>query len=343
MRHDWTPEQRRELGWLVKKMPLVDVADYLGLSHSAVRSAVGRYGFGQSRRYTERELEFVKANHGKMDGREIAKELGIPLGKVHRITQRLGIGRKFASFGEDFEKFVREKNALGWSDTEIAVKWKCDRHAVSRRRQLMKLPNQAFSQRQREKTAEKTREQCRKAGVKSLAEVRRQAFRKYARKYGWPEDLRPRAVQILQALLIHGPMIRREIAEKIGMPWKGVKKSLVSNDPEGTYLHALVKRGLVICMRRIVRAGGQGQNVSLYSLNPFIERGPQHVEGKEHDVDQSGGLPRPAPVGAGDEASGEGGPGRKRRGRHRQGAGRPRKAGRPGGDQVRVRSAARRK
>jgi DNA-binding IclR family transcriptional regulator len=96
------------------------------------------------------------------------------------------------------------------------------------------------------------------------------AYKAFAKESGWPDDLRPRAVQILNLLASHGmPLTRKQIAEKIGMPWKGSRKSLHSNDKEGSYLANLQARGLVIKLGKIANTNcGRGSGVSLYTLGP---------------------------------------------------------------------------
>ena len=95
------------------------------------------------------------------------------------------------------------------------------------------------------------------------------------RGLGLPSDLRPRAVAILNALYDRGPMTRRELADVIGMPWKGSRKSLASNDPEGSYLAHLAARGLVRAVKRgnRVTGRGRGHSTNVYMIPLTIKRG----------------------------------------------------------------------
>jgi hypothetical protein len=136
------------------------------------------------------------------------------------------------------------------------------------------LPSNRGGERYRDRVRQKTREQLRKAGVESLANVRTKAFQDWAESCGWPRNLRPRHVEILNLLWEKGPQTRREIAAAIGMPWKGSRKSLVSNDPEGSYLAHLMRRGLVVCLGRLVKGKGKGGSVCVYSLLLTVERKP---------------------------------------------------------------------
>jgi hypothetical protein len=113
----------------------------------------------------------------------------------------------------------------------------------------------------------RTAEQCRKAGVKTLAEVRVQAFAAYATENGYPSDLPPRCVQMLNALArAGGGMTRRQLASAIGLPWRGSRRSLKSGAPGGSYLATLQRAGLVVRVGK-VRGVGKGCSVSVYTLS----------------------------------------------------------------------------
>ena len=135
-----------------------------------------------------------------------------------------------------------------------------------------------------------TERQLKKAGLASLAYLRIEKWRKLARDAGWPPEqygeLRFRAVEILNVLWRQGPLTRRQLAAATGMPWKGSRKSLTSNDEEGSYLANLVSRGLVVALQRgnTVRGQGRGCSTNVYMLPlgvepqwPAAERRKQHV------------------------------------------------------------------
>jgi hypothetical protein len=79
-------------------------------------------------------------------------------------------------------------------------------------------------------------------------------------------------VQILDALAERGPMTKAQIAEAIGMPWRGrpSRRILKSRDQEGSYLAHLVKRGLVIQLGRVY--GKRYQWHMVYSLSLATQR-----------------------------------------------------------------------
>lgn len=163
----------------------------------------------------------------------------------------------------------------GLCNPHIAAILQCERHTVGDWRKRLGLPASRGQkcERCRRETSERTKAQCDSAGLPSLAQLRVRRYRQFARESGWPEDLRPRAVHILNALYERGPMTRREIAEAVGMPWKGSRKSLVSNDPEGSYLAHLLNRGFVVVQKRACKGRGRGRSTSVYMIPLTIHRG----------------------------------------------------------------------
>ena len=228
-----------------------------------------------ARPWTRAEETLLRRAYRRRTGRSIAAELGRPVHAVRQKASALGLAvpQRFRQPG--FIAFLRARNAAGWSDTEIAAGWGCDRHAVTRARRRLGLPSNAHSERVRAKIRQAAAAQCRREGVANLGALRREIYRRRARAAGWPEDLRWRSVQMLNALWDHGPMTRRQFAEAIGMPWKGSRASLSSNDPEGSYLAHLMARGLVVTLGPIFpsrSAHGTPTRVHVYSLPLGIQR-----------------------------------------------------------------------
>ena len=230
------------------------------------------------RPWTERELAIMRRDYHRIPSPVLGLRLGRTARSVYMKAKDLGLATQHRTdTGPAFQAELSRLNALGWADPEVAAALGCERHTVSRWRGILGLPARTFSERNRRNVAGKTAEQCRAAGVGSLAEVRVLVFRRRAVESGWPADLRPRAVAILDALAARGPMTRREIADAVGMPWKGSRASLCSNDPEGCYLGHLMARGLVVDLGRVVRGPGRGGSAHLYSLGLNVERSVQHA------------------------------------------------------------------
>lgn len=280
----WTADEDRLLRVLHAQGKSRDeMSAAIGRSESGVKTRLARLGLTKDRRFTDAEKQFVIDSNGTLTADQIATHLGRSRSSIHQVRDRLGLCDRQRD-GRPLQEFIREKHPLGWSDAEVAAAWNAANptESVSRewvtevRRDKCGLPHNAYSTHRRQKVAEKTREQLAAAGVNSLAEVRRLAFDQFATRHGWPADLRPRAVQILDLLYQKGPHTREQIAEAIKMPWKGSRKSLCSNDPEGSYLAHLIARGLVVASKRAHKVHGQGSGKScdVYAIAPHVTRGP---------------------------------------------------------------------
>lgn len=243
-------------------------------------------------KWTKEEQRFARKYWSQMTAAEIAECLGRTERAVFRFCRRVGLSEQRQP-RPGLEKHIREQHKLGWSDREISDAWnqqhpelKVSREWVSEiRREKLQLPQNRFSTHIRQNVARKTAEQLRALGLKSLAEVKSKKYREFAARMGWPADLRPRAVQILNVLYEQGPQTRKQLAAAIGMPWKGSRKSLVSNDPEGSYLAHLIHRGLVISLGRLVKGKGSGSSTQLYALPPHITRKVPHDHAQKQQSD----------------------------------------------------------
>jgi hypothetical protein len=249
----------------------------------------------------------------------LAKSLNRSITSICRAADRLGLQTKHPHLMNrpGFVDRVRQLHSQGWSDAEIAVELEVERHSIGDLRKKLGLLSNRFSEHLRDRVRKNTAEQLRKAGLPSIGHLRVEAFKKYARDNGWPEDLKPRQVQILNLLWVNGPMTKRELAEAMHLRPKrrcdgrGYWFPMYCNPPRGqkhnsynrcTYLSDLIARGLAITLGRIVRnkpAGartGQGHNAVLYSLPLDIRKerhnatdaGSRTGDGKQHAADGPG-------------------------------------------------------
>lgn len=222
--------------------------------------------------WTKSDLAYLRRWYRKRPTAEIAEHVGATLRAVYAMVHCVGLGRPKPGICRRIQTTLRRLHGRGYSDSEIAEVVGCSRSYVSQHRREMGLPSNAYNDRYRARVRRKTLAQCRQAGVPNLGAYRAMIYARRAAAAGWPEDLRTRHVEILDLLYDHGPKTRREIAEALGMPWKGSRKSLVSNDPEGSYLAHLQARGFVVCLARKLPMGGPGKNVSLYMVPPYVRR-----------------------------------------------------------------------
>lgn len=214
------------------------------------------------KRWTNEEEEFVRAHWGTHTARDLATQLGRSTKAVRQKGVKMRL-RKIIRWPKEVVSVVREMHAQGLTDTQIA-RARPDLFApgdVGRaqvtflRHNRLQLPANRSPARQR-CGYERQLVSC---GVRSFAELRSQAYRRYARESGWPEDLPLRAVQVLNVLATRGvPMTRRELAEAISpRPLRSLKVT-----------GPLLRRGLLHALKRKCAGQGKGRSVDLYVLGP---------------------------------------------------------------------------
>lgn len=271
----WSPREvallrrRRREGYTLAR-----IATELGRSPESVKAYATKHRIGQRAKWTEREKQFVRDHHATMTAGQIAAAIGRSKNQIHAAVQRLGLNRRLCPHGAALKQYAIERHADGWSDQEIADGWSAQhpdrvplgRHTIGELRRRLGLASNRLHEHQRERVRRNTAEQLRKAGLPSIGHLRVEAFKKFARERGWPEGLGPREVQILDALWQHGPQTRRELAERIGAPWKGTRKTLVGNKPGGSYLAILMRAGLVVKLPLRIYQGRRGSSYCVYSL-----------------------------------------------------------------------------
>ena len=239
------------------------------------------------RAWTPEELEIVRRDYGRRPAAQIAAEIGRPVHAVYCAADRLGLMVQKPWIRTPYaERLLRQRHAEGWSDAEIAPLIGMGRRSLSDWRRTLGLPHNGLHERFRRRVAAKTMEQCRAAGVENLGALRVLILKERSARAGWPADIPWRAGQILTLLWENGPMTRRQIVEAMRPDLAGkctrivMNKALMDNDVmhgkrhPNSYLATLLRRGLIVSLGRIVRMGGQGKNMQLYSIPVGVERGP---------------------------------------------------------------------
>lgn len=210
--------------------------------------------------------------HTKASAAQLAAVLNRPIGSVRNRLYLLGLSKqRRIKHGASLDALLREKHAIGLSATETASELKINRRTVSARWEKLGLANQRFNERHRAKLRAKTLARLERDGLPSMGHIRKAAWAKQARELGWPEDLRPTTVQVLEALHRCGPLTRREICEEIGLPWHGSRRSLKTRDPEGSHLAHLAARGLVVNLGKQFKLRGRGRSQCVYALAEGVQ------------------------------------------------------------------------
>lgn len=280
MKKPWTKSDTARFMQAYGKIPTKQLARELGRNPCTLTRLGNALGLEYARRYyTAAEKAQVKALHATHTAEQIRAIVfngQRPLKQVYSLIHRIGCPRKWPCWPPAILDRIRELHATGLTDMDIARRMpEMGKDADRRRRAVsllraerLKLPINAAAVLDAKRRAQRT--QFARLGIKNGGELRALAYRKYARENGWPEDLRPRAVQVLNLLAEKGAMTRLAIHAEIGMSLKRINESqrhaLSSNDAEGSYLAHLMRRGLVVPLKRAVKGKGRGKSHGLYML-----------------------------------------------------------------------------
>jgi hypothetical protein len=242
--------------------------------------------------YTEAQKQLVRERYGRAPAREIAAELGRPVTQVYALAKRMGLGLGLlwqAAERQALKDYIAAHHAEEWSDAEIAAGWNAsnperqtNRRWVSEvRKDLLGLPTHGpGAKRYRLRVAANTRKQLERAGLPSIGCLRREAYRAFCVRSGWPQVTRPRLAQILNLLYEQGPHTLPQIAAAVGIRWRTNKKhprgiGLPGNGPGGSYTAELMRLGLVVRLGRKARFDrGPGRARFIYAVAPSVVRGP---------------------------------------------------------------------
>ncbi|VTT96539.1 unnamed protein product [Gemmataceae bacterium] len=305
-------------------------------------------------RWTPEEKRLLRELYATAPVAELVARLKRPIAAIYQHAKTLGLHgtRKWrhpSEFPQEVLDQVRALHAEGHSDAAIARRLGRPefRRSVSHiRKEKLGLPvNDRALAEGRRRAIESQRKTL---GIRHGGDLRSVSFRRYARECGWPEDLPPRAVQILNVLAEHGPQTKLDLARAIGMPTdvigsNGSLKLLHGSRGSrlmrghGTYTGLLVARGLVVQTHRSVGPGngrrqGVGRLPSVFVLTPAAITARETIRGSQ----QRGERGREAAVHGADTRPGPGGHAGPRRpggvGRAAQGGGEEgaRRAGRRG-------------
>lgn len=281
----WTPELDQVLRDKWGVVPTRGLAEELGRSMLAIKQRARKIGLRNRRRFTPDEVQLVKDLYPTHTAAQIAKRLygtGRSAKAIFTLAKRLGL-RKWPSHAPEVIDRVRELHAEGLNDYEIAARMpgftRDQVHSI--RYERLKLPMNEASIAEARRRAVKT--QYTRLGVANGGELRALAYRNFAVNNGWPDDLPPRAVQILNILAEQGPKTSPELAAAIGTKTDarnsvtGYRQHLKcsSHSPlvrgHGTYTGLLQSRGLIVRQNRSLGPGcgtRGGRIPGLYMLTP---------------------------------------------------------------------------
>lgn len=225
---------------------------------------------------------------------------------LHRID-RLGL-TKYPRWPAEVIEQARRLNAEGCPDRVVAERMPDVFAAGPAGRDQAKCLRQRYGwpfHRDLEGKRRALAGQRRTLGVRHGGDLRALGYRRYAQRCGWPDDLPPRAVQVLNLLATGGPQTAEQLHRAMGLK---LKRNSVHGGPvwlpcsarsalchgHGTYTGLLIAKGLVVGIRR---GGGPGSRAArrpdLYTLTPHavsvrqeILNGHPTTAGGDHPQEQ---------------------------------------------------------
>jgi hypothetical protein len=254
------------------RMRTLDLAVCLERSENAVGQRALKLGLDSGRYWSEEELVCLRQHYGREPVPVTAARLDRPIGQVYQTAVRYGIATHPQWPAEVLEA-IRRGHADGLTDVAIGRRIGLSRnqvHAVRYAR--FGLPPNEPAILEARRRGIRTQRQV--LGIRTSGELRALMHRRYAVENGWPAELLPREVQILNVLARAGvPLSRLEIARAIGMRTDredrpGHLALLTGNGPGGTYTASLMRRGLVACLKRAITGRGRGRSIDAYYLGP---------------------------------------------------------------------------
>lgn len=249
--------------------------------------------------WTKREARILVKYYGRLPITDLASLLKTrTIRAIHQQAMMLGVAAKKNVVTKKDLRELKRLHRLGWTDSEVAKHLGHDRHTISDHRNKLGLAPNTFSDHRRRCVAEKTKEQLVKMGLKSMGEIRKQAFRRFAVENGWPPETPPRGVQLLNVLASAGkPLTIPDLCELIGCEWAGRRSALKYRGQGGTYLTYLTSLGLV-ASPGWAWYGGQGKRRKLYTLGPEAVRilqeradGKGNIQSAKHREENADGGP----------------------------------------------------
>jgi predicted transcriptional regulator len=245
-------------------------------------------GTGPKRAWTAEEIATVRELYGHKTAAQIGRKINRSANSVLQQGSKLGLNRRYGA-DPALLAYIREQHAAGLVDTDIARGWQAlhpDQHvcretiAWYRRK---KLGLQVNRQRILEIRRAGYAKQLRTMGIESFAVLARRRQRRFVLRSGWPADLYPLDVRILQALSDGQYHTRQEIAAAIGCRTDKQRAWFKCRRGSQTALHNLVQRGLVKrTVGRTRKVGGKGGTafeywIPLDVLRKYVHRNRRMV------------------------------------------------------------------
>lgn len=240
----YTPEEDKAIraSW----PDVVAIAAELGRTELAVRARGRKLGLpcpsGRPKRpFTDDERQAVRDRYGSEGAKPLARDLGRTRADIVALAARLGVGfdglRRWTA--EDDRRLVELRQA-GATSAAIAEELGRSASAVNKRAEALDLTKPGYDKDARRRQLVMPRQVS-----ASGCEVRWARVRLRLGEHGWPPDLNPKEVAILNSLTTRGPQTRPVLSASIGEPVsRPLYKRLMTHGGRSAVAR-LLARGLV--------------------------------------------------------------------------------------------------
>lgn len=89
-----TSEDERKVEDLIKTgKTAVEISRELDINYNSIYYFVKKSGYNRLHKYSKEETRYLIENYHRKNAREIAKDLGIPVGSIYNKARHLGLAR----------------------------------------------------------------------------------------------------------------------------------------------------------------------------------------------------------------------------------------------------------
>lgn len=242
------------------------VARDLGRTPLSVKQRAMKLGARSLCWWTPEEDDDLRRSYAEESAVVIGARLGRHASAVYKRAEHLGLCEVVTHISGDqpLLEQIADLARQGLGILQIASETGRNRQGI--RRALKRMGIRADGAKRRaEANREARRKQLETLGLEPgrTGSIRTLAFRKHARERGWPEDLGPREVQIIELLCDHGPQTLRQLVVRMGLR-RDRKYPLCGGTPGRSYPSELERRGLAYRVMRVIKDPNTGNLVDLY-------------------------------------------------------------------------------
>ena len=254
----WTPEEDQRLkdAWPDYRAAAAALGrPPLGCVRRAEKLRLPKLGT-PVRRYSEAEYEAIRQRYPKEGSVRLAMDLGRAPGSIVAVAAHLGVSfhRRWTS---DEDRLLKGLHREKKSYRQISTRLDRSTSAIGKRLQDLGLTHRYDPAQRRRKLAA-----IHEPGPSSV-ETRWARVRLKLGEHGWPPDLNPKEIKILNGIAERGPMTRRQLAELTDEPRAhDVRYQLRGHGGRSAIARLLARRLLV----RVIIQGESRHRAAVYAM-----------------------------------------------------------------------------